>query len=224
MRIIYLAILLLFVGTLAAQESIAIDSSYINSHYQHRVQLFRSLPKQKNAIVFLGNSITEAGEWQELIPGKPVCNRGISGDVTYGVLARLGDVLAIKPAKLFLLIGINDLKRGIPVDTIACTYERIVARIRKECPTTRLYLQSVLPVNETLLPASYQRISSAKVATLNARIKALAAAYSVAYVNLHEVFATEQGQLPKGVTIDGIHLWPDAYVSWVKYLTEKGYL
>lgn len=58
-------------------------------------------------IIFLGNSITNGGEWSELLNNKHVKNRGISGDICMGVYDRLDAVLKGKPAKIFLLIGIR---------------------------------------------------------------------------------------------------------------------
>ncbi|MDB5207650.1 MAG: family lipase, partial [Flavisolibacter sp.] len=81
-----------------------IDSSYNNTYYQGRMELFASLGGQEKAIVFLGNSITERGVWSELLPGETIMNRGIGGDNTFGVLARLNDVIRYKPKKIFLLI------------------------------------------------------------------------------------------------------------------------
>ena len=84
-----------------------IDSNYNNTYYQGRMELFNSLTPPKNAIVFLGNSITERGAWGELLPGQPIMNRGIGGDNTFGVLARLEGVANAQPKKLFLLIEIG---------------------------------------------------------------------------------------------------------------------
>ncbi|RYZ53518.1 MAG: GDSL family lipase [Chitinophagaceae bacterium] len=207
-----------------AQEKIAIDSSYANSHYRQRLAFFKKMPDSKKEIVFLGNSITEGGEWQELIPGKNVKNRGISGDVTWGVLARLDEVVSAKPAKIFLLIGINDMKRGIPVDTIAKNYQRIVERIRSSSPRTKLYIQSVLPVNEAMLAPSYKNLKNGLIDSLNTKLEALAKSAACTYVNLHVAFKNDAGQLAKEYTTDGIHLWPLAYIRWVQYLEDQNYL
>ena len=207
-----------------AQNKPTVDSSYENGHYKQRVRFFRQMPDEKREIIFLGNSITEAGEWQELIPGKAVKNRGISGDVTYGVLARLDEALDSKPAKLFLLIGVNDLKRGIPVDRVAQNYQRIVERIKAGSPKTKLYIQSLLPVNEKMLSESYKKVTNERIAALNERLVQLADHYQCAYINVHSVMTDEQGQLAKELTPDGIHLWPSSYIRWVNYLKDKKYL
>lgn len=208
----------------SAQEKMVVDSSYANGYYKQRLAFFRQMPDEKNEIIFLGNSITEAGEWQELVPRKNVKNRGISGDVTYGVLARLDEVLSAKPAKIFLLIGINDLKRGIPVDTVARNYQRIVETIKRVSPKTVLYIQSVLPVNESMISEGYKKITNALVRSLNEKLAVLALQFRCPYVNIHDVMKDANGQLAKELTTDGIHLWPSAYIRWVNYLKETNTL
>lgn len=208
----------------SAQEKVVIDSSYANGHYRQRLAFFQQMPDSKKEIVFLGNSITEAGEWQELVPGKNVKNRGISGDVTYGVLARLDEVLSAKPAKIFILIGINDMKRGIPVDTITRTYQRIVDKIRSTSPKTRLYIQSVLPVNESMLGPSYKNLKNEVIGALNKALESLARKTGSTYVNLHAVMSDEAGQLNKEFTNDGIHVLPFAYIRWVQFLKKQNHL
>ena len=198
-----------------------IDSSYNNIYYQQRMDLYNGLPHQKKAIVFLGNSITERGPWQELIPGKAVINRGIGGDNTFGVLARLDKVLEDKPAIIFLLIGINDIGRSLPVTVIADNYRRIVEKVKAQSPKTTLYLQSVLPMNDSILTAAYLKNKKDTILALNKEIIKLAEEKKLIYINLHEVFADVNGDLKPSLALDGIHLKPAAYIHWVDYLRKK---
>ncbi|MBO9151000.1 GDSL-type esterase/lipase family protein [Chitinophaga sp. GCM10012297] len=202
----------------------SIDSSFDNMHYRERMALFAVLPAQKNAIVFLGNSITEAGKWNDILPGRPVQNRGISGDVTYGVLNRLPQIIAARPAKIFLLIGVNDLKRGTPVNVVARNIERAAEMIKSGSPKTKVYLQSVLPVNDTALVEGFKKVTNANVALLNESIRKIAKEKRYTYVNLHAVFADAKGQLKIEETPDGLHLRVGSYPAWVRYLQSKKYL
>ncbi len=208
----------------SAQDSLKIDSSYANSHYQQRVEYFRKMPDRKGEIVFLGNSITEHGEWQELIPDKPVINRGVGGDNTFGVLARLDEVLSSKPKKIFLLIGINDLARKLPYDVIINNYKRIIGRIKKESPKTTLYIQSILPLNSGMTTAPYLQGRNPMQVELNRRLKELASQEKITYINLHPLFEDANGELKKEFSIDGIHLKASAYITWVAYLRKMKYL
>ncbi|MFY0256040.1 GDSL-type esterase/lipase family protein [Chitinophaga sp. 30R24] len=208
--------------TALAQQKI--DSSYNNTYYQGRMELFNSLPLQKHAIVFLGNSITERGAWGELLPGIKVMNRGIGGDNTFGVLARLEGVVNAVPRRLFLLIGINDLSRGLPEEVILHNYDRIVGYIRQHSPKTKIYVQSVLPLYEPMTTAAYLKNKKDSIIQLNVGIRKIAAKYNLTFINLHEVFADTNGDLKKDLTIDGIHLRPEGYVVWINYLKDKKYL
>ncbi|QKZ15828.1 hypothetical protein HU175_19850 [Spirosoma sp. KUDC1026] len=96
-------------ATFAFAQTTAPDTTFRSTSYEQKRTLFESLPNTKKEIIFLGNSISDFGEWAELFDDPHVKNRGISGDLSFGVLARLGEVTASKPAKIFLLIGINDL-------------------------------------------------------------------------------------------------------------------
>lgn len=205
-----------------AQE---VDSSYNNGYYRDRLAFFQKLPDSKNEIVFLGNSITEVGDWQEIYSGKTIVNRGVSGDNSYGVYARLDEVLSSKPAKIFLMIGVNDIKRGTPNEYILYNYKRIISKVKETSPRTKIYMQSVLPVTESVLVDIYAKIKNDKIRALNTGMKAIAEENKLVYVDLHnEVFADENGQLKRDLTTDGLHLKPAAYILWVDYLRKKKFL
>lgn len=208
-----------------AQDNTPLDSSYNNGYYAEQVKFFDKLHAPKHSIVFLGNSITEVGRWSDLLPGKNAINRGISGDNSFGVYYRLDQVLSAKPSKIFLMIGVNDIKRGTPLPYIIANYDRIVARVKAVAPKTTIYLQSVLPVTESILADIYAKINNQTIRTLNDSLKAVAVKYQCTYVDLHnEVFADDKGQLKRELTTDGLHLKHAAYILWTEYLKKKKYL
>ncbi|WP_207424634.1 GDSL-type esterase/lipase family protein [Desertivirga brevis] len=213
-----------FAQTPVSKPLAKIDSNYNHAHYQQRTEFFRKSHHFKHPIVFLGNSITEHGEWQEVFDNHNIINRGIGGDNTFGVLARLDEVLATKPRKIFLLIGINDLSRRLPIDVIVNNYKRIITRVKRESPKTTLYIQSVLPVRESMTTASYLKNISPLVTELNKRTKELAAAEHLIWINLHPLVAAPDGQLREELSRDGIHLKPEAYITWANYLKSQKYL
>lgn len=201
------------------------DTSFAGPYFLKREAYFKALPVKKKAIVFLGNSITEVGEWSELFNAKNVINRGISGDVTYGVLNRLPAILAQKPQKIFLAIGVNDIKRGASIEEVARTHERIIKLIKEKAPKTKLYVQSILPVNEGMLAAIYAKITNARVTQANTNLKQQAKKYGYVYVDLHQSgLKGTDGHLKKELSTDGLHLQPDAYIIWANYLKQLGVL
>lgn len=96
-----------------------------STFYYQRATLFETLPTSKSDIIFLGNSITNGGEWAELLGNPHAKNRGISGDTTQGVLDRLSTITKGKPSKIFLLIGTNDLSRGRALTRLRRTWRRL---------------------------------------------------------------------------------------------------
>lgn len=124
-----------------------------------------------------------------------------------------------------MTVGINDVKRGIPSEYTVQNIERIIRRVRKESPKTKLLIQSVLPVRESMFTDGYQRVTNQKVVLLNEQIKTLCQQYKVPFIDVHQaIFIDKEGRLKQELTTDGIHLRPEAYIQWIDYLKTKKYL
>lgn len=224
MKVIISCCLLLICGNSAFSQKAAWDSLTVPDIYPYQVELFNSMAHSKKDIVFLGNSITFWGDWNELIQAKHIKNRGIPGDVTFGVLRRLDEVIDGKPAKVFILIGINDLGRKIPDDVILQNYERMVKRIKTGSPVTRIYLQTLLPTNDSFNKLKHLYSKEANIAYINSQMKELARREKVTFVDLHSHFIDEQGKLKKEYTWDGVHLTLAGYRKWAEVLDKAGYV
>ncbi len=131
----------------------------------------RSSPDIKNEIVFLGNSITDGMEWSELLGNKKCVNRGISADITEGILIRLEAITKLQPAKLFIMIGVNDLSRNMTPEEVAANYRKILERVKSETPRTKVYIESVLPVNPATGMALNHTNKTPQIMELNGRLK-----------------------------------------------------
>ncbi|MBD1424858.1 GDSL-type esterase/lipase family protein [Sphingobacterium arenae] len=200
------------------------DSTYSNWYYEGREKLYQALKGKKYDVIFFGNSITERGPWQELVGRRyKVGNRGIGGDNTFGMKARIADVMKSKPKKVFLMMGINDIGRGLPTAWSLQNYEEIIRIIQRKSPKTKIYLQSILPLNEDILKYDYLKGKEEMVKALDNGIEALIHEYNLTYVDVKEVLA-DGYVLKKEYTTDGIHINTDAYIRWVEYLKEKKYL
>src|SRR5215469_9607925 len=80
----------------------------IPQHTPQRLAQFASEPIVPGRIIFLGDSITEMGDWRKALNDSTVINRGVGGDITSGVVGRLKDITDRHPSKVFILLGIND--------------------------------------------------------------------------------------------------------------------
>lgn len=195
------------------------DSTYRPGLYEFEAQLYKSYPHAASDIVFLGNSITDRVDWNELLGICNVHNRGISGDITFGVLERLDEVTGGKPAKVFILIGINDISRNIPDSIIARNYRRIVQRIRQESPDTKIYFQTLLPVNNEFTQFKNHYNKDEHILWLNEQIRALEKKEHIQVIDLHPHFLNEEKKLDSSYTLDGLHLNAEGYKVWAKILT-----
>lgn len=184
------------------------------TYYDQRELLFESLPTSENDIIFLGNSITDGGEWGELFDNTNCKNRGISGDITLGVLNRLETVTKGQPAMIFLMIGTNDMDWGFSNDTIAMNVRAIVQRIKEESPRTRIVVQSILPTNDCygLFTGHTKRWQD--VALINEMLKAMAEEEGVTYLDLYRRMADDEGKLSTDYSNDGLHLNGEGYKVW----------
>lgn len=183
---------------------------FLSKVQEQRLSQFAALHPQVQPgdIVFLGDSITEGGSWHEWFPGLPVRNRGIGGDTTAGVLARLKHVTN-HPSKLFLLIGTNDVTMGVKDPVILANLEQIVTTVRRTCPGTAVFVQSILPRKAKHAP---------RLQRLNAEYAGIAQRHGATFIDLWPAFADEQQRLRSDWTNDSLHLLGSGYAAWAPLL------
>jgi len=190
------------------------SSKKFTDYYYQRKTHFESLPNTEDEIIFLGNSITNGGEWSELFQDLRIKNRGITGDITEGVLYRLNEVTESKPLMVFIMIGINDLSQNISLTQILYNYENIIKSIKSASPKTRIYVQTVLPINPEFKRYKSVRGKTPQIMELNNDLKTLAQIHRVEFIDLFSVFTDGMNHLDKKYTPDGLHLNGQGYLLW----------
>lgn len=199
------------------------EKKYTELYYQ-RAALFDSLGVDSTDIVFLGNSLTHGGEWDELLGISNAVNRGISGDTTEGIADRLGSITRGKPAKIFLMAGVNDVSHDLTADSVATSVLALIERIHAESPNTKVYLQSLLPINNSF--GRYKRVFGKEqvIRDINTILEANAERVNATWINLYPLFTDADGNLRAELTNDGLHLLGPGYIIWrdkIKpYVTE----
>lgn len=207
----------------AHAQTLTYDTTYRPGKYKELVQKFNAEPVTKKDYIFLGNSITAGADWGKLLNLPKAKQRGISGDITFGVLERLQDVIDRKPAKVFVLIGINDISRNIPDSLILRNYKKIIERIRKGSKKTQIYFYTLLPVNASFGKFKNHYGKDEHILYLNDEIRKLAAK-NVTIIDLYPHFLDGQNRLKAELTKDGLHLIPTGYQVWAEVLNNGGYL
>ena len=189
-------------------------SDWTKKHYPERIIEFKNNPLNVGDIVFLGNSLTEqAGDWGKRLNNPTIKNRGIAGDVTYGVLQRLNEIWYYKPTTVFILIGINDMfNENLTAEYIAANDIKIAEIIHSKSPQTKLYIQTILPTSNQNLVA--------KIKAVNDQLKSNASFDTYTLIDLHSFFSDENDLIKKELTNDGVHLTEEGYNVWVSVVRE----
>ncbi|RYY69532.1 MAG: sialate O-acetylesterase [Chitinophagaceae bacterium] len=216
MRLFLTLVFTMFIQ-LFLQAQVKWDSTYRPNNYAQRVANFKSYPNSKKDIIFLGNSITDYTDWNELLQLPHARNRGISGDITFGILERLAEVAEGKPAKVFILIGTNDIARNIPDSVILNNYRRMIEGIRSASPKTKIYFNTVLPVNKTFSDKAHFN-KDEHIAAVNEGLKKIGEAFNVTVIDIFTPFLDAEKRLDKRYTYDGLHLNAEGYKLWASIL------
>ncbi len=171
----------------------------------------------ENQTVLLGDSITDFFNWYELFydfsksSGQAVYNRGISGDTTDRLLERLQEnVLNIKPRNIVLLIGTNDIGRGLPLSVSVENLENIIKSTKSSCPEVNFIVEAVYPINENMRDR-FEKRSNKKINEMNKEFIKLCEKYNCVWLDFTDKLKNKNGNLKEEYTYDGLHINALAY-------------
>ncbi len=187
-------------------------------YYYQKKSLYELLPNTQNEIIFLGDSLIDHCNWSELFQNLNIKNRGLRADTVDGVLDRLEEIVSSMPAKIFIMVGINDLGYKKTVFEIISNYEKMIEYIHSKTPKTEIYVHSVLPLNYKLYKGN---ILNEDVIELNSHLRRLSSEHDFTYIDLITVMSDNSHQLREEYTeFDGLHLNGQGYLVW-KSAIEK---
>lgn len=220
--LLVLVIAFLIVITILLKVSGKVLSKNGSSKKEHYDEL--NLNASKNEVVFLGDSLTDFYDTDEFFHNVSSYNRGIAGDTTDGVLARLqSNVICLNPSKVFLQIGTNDLGLKKSVDYVYNNILKIISTLKEYCPETKLYIISLYPVNESAHPYSKVMVKPRKnkdIVTLNNMLMKYCNENKITYIDVHSFLIDDEGRLKKEYTVEGLHISFDGYLVVTKVLSE----
>lgn len=177
-----------------------------------------------NQTILLGDSITDFFNWYELFydfsktSGQAVYNRGISGDTTDRLLERLQEnVLSIKPRNIVLLIGTNDIGRGLPLSLSVENMENIIKMTKDSCPDVNFIIEAVYPVNEKMRDR-FEKRSNKKINEMNKEFVKLCEKYDCMWLDFTDELMDNSGNLKQEYTFDGLHINAHAYEIIAKHV------
>lgn len=183
---------------------------------------------KKRQILFTGSSLMEQFPIHELLIADDmkyiIYNRGIGGFTTDNMLEHMDtQIFAVRPSKIFINIGTNDIGNPSVSFDAALThtirnYTEILSQIQEKLPQTEVYLMAYYPVNETdKLPEVegssnlFINRNNHNIHLANKEIKKLADAFGFHYIDVNSGLTDERGKLKKEYTVEGIHMYANAY-------------
>jgi len=102
----------------------------MNRNYQVRREIFRLDRNEAARVLMLGDSLTAQGEWNAMLGEPLVANRGIDGDTSAGLLARVGDDAGFRGDVVVIWIGTNDVLQGESVWAVVENISKALAELK----------------------------------------------------------------------------------------------
>jgi lysophospholipase L1-like esterase len=177
-----------------------------SDYFYHKKSFFEQHGEHNYDLVFIGDSITDGAEWEDLFPNLKIANRGIGGDRTDGVLKRLESIYSTSADRAFIMIGINDFNSGMSVDEVFENYKTIVSQLVEH--GMKVYIQSTIFAGKRL-----DKLNP-KIEALNERLSLFATTKeSITYIDLNAGLA-KNSLLNPIYSRDDVHLNGNGYAVW----------
>jgi lysophospholipase L1-like esterase len=163
--------------------------------------------KGKPRVVFLGDSITQnwARGRPEFFAANGYVGRGISGQTSPQMVLRFHqDVIALKPAAVFILAGTNDIAEN----TGPISDDQVIDNLTSMVEMARAHKIKVVVGSVT--PATYffwksEAQPTAHVMALNEKIKAWATSEKITYADFWSAMAMPDGTTNPAYANDSVH-------------------
>ncbi len=201
-----------------------IIQGFFKQEKEQKVIRYRHLNKyiKKGQILFTGSSLMEQFPINEIAMtrgvDKIIYNRGIGGYTIPEMLEAMDEqIFDLEPSKIFINIGTNDMSHpDWTVESFKDSYRRILNQIKERLPETTVYMMAYYPVNlkaagETGWGREAAERRFERLPFANKAVRELAAEYGFKYIDVNEGLTDESGQTKEEFSIDGIHMWSDAY-------------
>lgn len=171
--------------------------------------------------VFVGSSLMEMFPIDKLLrehkDDTVIYNRGIGGYVSSELLKAVDTcVLELKPKKVFINIGTNDLSDSrIPISQLMDNYDKIISIIEENLPEVIIYLMAYYPVNYEAAAEDMKEClkirNNQKIALANSEVEKLAKRHGQRYIDINRNLKDRQGRLKAEYTIEGLHINENGY-------------
>lgn len=199
---------------------------FMQMEKKQKVDKYRILNEKviKGQTLFTGSSLMEYFPINELLMTEGmdqiVYNRGIGGYTIPEMLETMEEqIFGVEPSKIFINIGTNDLSMpNFKLETLLSNYEKVLTQIKERLPEATVYMMAYYPVNEVdKVPDGewgmhmFDSRNNETIERVNVAVEELAAKMGNEFINVNEGLRDERGKLKKEFTIEGVHMYANAY-------------
>ena len=189
---------------------------------EEKLKVIENKEKKKYTdIVLLGDSLIDYYDLDKYYD-IDLINSGVAGWTTDDILNNLDEkVFKYYPKKLILLIGTNDLVYEKDVEYITKNIKKIVEKIKKKRPYTKIYIESLYPVNNTDSEKIDKNMvkgrKNSDIKEINKSLEKYCKKNKYTYINMYDELVDKNGNLKLEYTKEGLHMSDDGY----KIITKK---
>ena len=126
-------------------------------------------------------------------------------------------VKALQPAKVYVLLGANEIRGVTGTKGFITNYSTLIDQLKQAAPQAKLYIQSIFPVT-----ADYETqygVTNDTIDTFNQAIETMCAAKGATYVDAGGAMKGTDGKLSADDASSGYNIRKSAYAKWINYLT-----
>lgn len=164
--------------------------------------------------LFYGDSITKGNHFEVYFPQLRLVDYGLNGATIQDLTARVPEVSAHQPAKIFVMAGGNNLTSHNEDECVEL-FRGLLDALREACPNAEIYVESMLPIDKAI--AVRYDCPNRSIRSFNKRLEALAEEYGLTYVDIYPEY-DYIGGLKKEMTEDGVHLKDGCFGPWAEVI------
>lgn len=193
---------------------------------RHEEKLKAIEDAEKIDVVFIGDSITHGWEnagkevFANTFGSMDTLNIGYGGDRTEHVLWRFdhGELDGYEPKVAMIMIGTNNTgHRDEKSEHTAAGVKAIVEKLHEKHPETKILLLAIFPRGATTDDPKRKLNDGANVIIE----KEMKGKDYVTFLNINDIFLTEDGTLPKEIMPDLLHPKQKGYQMWADAVAPK---
>ena len=203
---------------------------FMKQENRKKVKTFSMLNKHANKgqILFVGSSLMEGFPINEMqLTMNMNCmiyNRGIGGTTTADLLETMNELIFdLEPSKIFINIGTNDIGsaggEGYKKENLIANYNKIMDEIKERLPQCEVYVMAYYPINakadfgidKAQKKQMFTTRTNENIDEANEAVEELAKEHGFNFINVNKGLTDEDGNLKAEFSIEGLHMWPNAY-------------